>query len=158
MIPTLEIEKIIQQSNYGEYDQYHDWTPSYTLPQKAEFLKQMLSNWNITETDAQKLVIQFTRTLVKESGSSCLDITNILVSYFHLPEITGMINEFLFSGIFCRDLLISFKNTHLRQDEVLLKIDKYYKERKFIEKKREVNLKELYHDINNLLSELENNN
>jgi hypothetical protein len=154
IVTTREVIKIIQQGEYGEYDQFHDWSPSYTLQNKADLLENMLNNWDKTEPEGRKLIIQFIRILIKESGSSALVITNKLVPYAQLPEVIRVVNEFLFSGLFCQDLLVSMKNYQVRQEDWLKKIRNISTERKFIEKKREINHKDLYRKINELILEL----
>jgi hypothetical protein len=97
-VTSGELEKIIQHTQYGEYDQYHDWSPSYTLQDKASFLDNMLQNWTKTTPDGKKLILQFIRTLITESGNDTQIIANALVRYTQFPEIFNMANKLLKSG------------------------------------------------------------
>lgn len=152
IVTAQEVAKIIQQSAYGEYDQYHDWSPSYTLQNKADLLENMLKCWDTTEEKGRKLIVQYVRTLIKESGGGVSIITDKLLNFGGHSEIVKIVDEFLNSGVFSHALLSSMKNYHLRQDDWLLRIRAITAERKFIDNKRKV--KNLYKEIQGLILEL----
>lgn len=93
---TVEAVKIIiQNTEYGEYDQYHDWTPSYNLNDKINFLAQMLDNWNYTDDEGKILIAQFCKKLLNESGINNLLVLDKLYCYTQIPTIDNVIKEFI---------------------------------------------------------------
>jgi hypothetical protein len=152
-VTAREVSEAIRQCEYGEYDQNHEWSPSYSLQDKAKVLGSMLDNWDRTEPEGRKVVIQFIRMLAQEAGNYAQAFTDTLVIHAGVPEVVNAVNEFLVSGTFSHDLLVSMKNHGVRQEEWVRRIGELAVARKFV-KNRFVNMKRLYKNIQELLGEL----
>lgn len=88
IVTSQELTKLIEHYTvYGEYDEYHEWSLFYSLKDKLNFLDAMLKNRDNTEPLGKKIILQRIRDLIKEAGSNEENITNILTSYIHIPEI-----------------------------------------------------------------------
>jgi hypothetical protein len=83
-----KITQTVQQIlHYGEYDEMHDRSPSYTLEDRCNFLDKMLQNRDDTEPAGQKVILQFIRTFLQEHKHDPQSITQILSSHTHIPEV-----------------------------------------------------------------------
>ena len=152
IVTAQEVEAIIDHTKYGEYDQYHEWNPSFSVEDKAVYLDKMMADWNRTEQGGKELIIQFIKTLLKDSGNNSVDVANILVRYAGIPEITRLVNGLLSSGYLCNIILIAMKNNQVRHEEWLNKIREVYTSKKFSEKQKM--RKYYYQNIQDLLAEL----
>lgn len=150
-VTVHEIDIIIKQSEQGDYDQYHEWSPSYSLEDKANLLFNMLNNWNYSTEDAKKLIIDFTKKLIHDSGTSSYIVTDKLVLFAQLNEIKTAVEEFLYSGIFCCNLLTSMKNHSVILSDWIEKIKSIYNDRKFSESNRDLKRHEVYEKIEKLI-------
>ncbi|HCL56318.1 MAG TPA: hypothetical protein DHW82_04835 [Spirochaetia bacterium] len=92
-ITAQAVQKIIDQTKYGEYDQYHEWSPSYSLSDKTVFLENMLKDWERTEEEGKKLILQFAKDLLKEAGKWNSVIIEKLERYSQIPEIKEIYNH-----------------------------------------------------------------
>lgn len=154
-VTAVELGKLMEHLlEYGEYDQYHDWSLYYTLRNKTDALAKMLENWEITEIEGRKLILQFIHTLIKDAGGNTQCITDTLITYAHLPEVNSIITASIDSIFFSLSLLISMKQFQIKSDEWIVKICDFSAGRKFTEKKKNKNIVELYQKIQELILEL----
>jgi len=154
MVTTQEVTRLIDMTEAGEYDSYHEWSPSYDLQAKAEVLGRLMADWDTTESDGRKLILEFTRKLNKEWMDSALPITEIVVRYVHLPEVVSMVHkEFLLSGRFCHQLLVSMKAHQVRQEDWQARIRLLAAEKRFSESKKILKACKTYEGIDELLAE-----
>jgi len=155
MVTAQEVTTQINMTEAGEYDSYHEWSPSYDLQAKAGVLEGMMANWDSTEPEARLLILDFLRKLNKDWIDSALPITEVVVRHIHVPEITALVlKEFLYSGRFCHQLLISMKAHGVRQEEWTEKIRLLAAENKFSESKKILKRCKVYEGIQELLAEL----
>jgi hypothetical protein len=153
IVTAAELAKIIEHySVYGEYDEYHEWSLYYSFQDKAGLLEKLLIDWERTEADGQKLILQFTRTLIKEFLYGPSLLAEILVRSIRLAGIVEAVSGSLVSGVFAHALLVAMKNHQVRQEDWLAKIRELTAGRKFSERQRD--LKDLYPKIQELVEEL----
>ena len=153
-VTLQEVMQIIDSTKQGEYDALHEWSPCYTGSDKVRFLDQIMNDWDITEAEGRKVIIQFIREIAKETREVSNVLTDSLVKYAKLPEIIQVVGEFLNSGLFCYNLLLSMKNYHVEQNDWLTAIRTNSDETKFIERKKDLKRLNLYQVINDLIKEV----
>ena len=154
-VTAQEVAGLIDMTEAGEYDSYHEWSPSFDLKGKADVLEGLMANWEVTEPEGRRRILEFARKLNKEWIDSAEPITNIVARYAHLPEVVNLVlNEFLMSGRFCLQLLLSMKDNRIKQDDWLSKIGTLAAEGKFIESKKILKRCDVYEGIAELLSEM----
>ena len=154
-VTAQEVKTSIDMTAWGEYGADHDWSPSFTLQDKLDALEKLMKNWEHTEPEGKEQIIQFIRALNKEWFDSAHGMTNVVARYSHLPEVVSVVlNECLWSGRFCHDLLVSMKEHRVKQEDWLSRIKMNTAERKFIEKKKVLKRENLYEKIEKLLSEI----
>jgi len=152
---TQEVTALIDMTAGGEYGADHDWSPSFTLQDKVDVLERLMKNWENTEPEGKKQIIQFIRMLNKEWFDSAHGIANVVAQYSQQPEVVSVVlKECLVSGRFCHALLVSMKEHQVKQEDWLLKIKTNTAERKFIEKKKVLNRDHIYENIDKLLAEI----
>lgn len=145
---------MIDMTEMGEYDSYHEWSPSFDLKAKAEVLDNVLKDWATTDSEGRKAILGFFRKLNKEWLDSALPLTEIAVRYAYLPEIVSIVSkECLGSGRFCHQLLVSMKFHHLDQEGWRSRIRILAAERKFVESKKILRSCKTYEGIEKLLEE-----
>jgi len=93
-ITAQAVEKIIQHTGYGEYDQNHEWSPSFSLSDKTGFLENMLKDWERTEEAGKKMILQFAKDLLKEAGRWNSAVMEKLERYSQIPEIKEIHNHY----------------------------------------------------------------
>lgn len=153
MVGVQEVSRLIDMTEAGDYDSYHEWSPSFDLPAKAEVLGTLLASWGATEPEGQRLILQFARKLNRDWRYSAEPITDIMVRYAGLPEVSAMVlDEFLSSGRFCHYLLLSMRAQHVSQERWLSRIKALATERKFTESKRILRSCKVYEGIEALLA------
>ena len=154
-VTAHDLTRRIQHMQYGEYDQYHDWSPCFSFKDKVDLLNAMLTEWNITETDGKKLIVQFARSLIVMCRWEALLIADMLISYARIPEIADVVSGHLTYGVFSLAVLESMKTQHLRNEVWLVAIKQLCVNKKFIKKRKEAPQPDLYRKINLLLIELQ---
>ncbi|HCM25382.1 MAG: hypothetical protein A2Z99_03325 [Treponema sp. GWB1_62_6] len=154
VVTVHEVTRLIDMTEAGDYDSYHEWSPSFDQQAKAGVLDGLMANWDTTEPDGKYLILGFARKLNLEWRDSAKPIVDVLVRHARLPEVAGMVlKEFLMSGRFCRQLLISMKEQNFMQEEWIRRIGSLAAEKKFVESEKILKAGRVYEGIGKLLSE-----
>ena len=152
MATVQEVAGLIDMTEAGDYDSYHEWSPSFDLQGKANVLEKLMTNWDMTEPDGKTLILGFIRKLNKEWNDSAQPITDIVVRHVHLPEVVALVSkEFLVSGRFCHFLLISMEKHRVGQEEWVSKIRTLAAGKKFSESKKILKRCNVYEGIDTQL-------
>jgi hypothetical protein len=154
MVTLAAVTRAIDATAAGGYDEYHEWSPSYSLADKSAVLGRLLADWRRTEQDGQAVIMAFVRTLLKEGASYPEPLAAVLVTHAYLPEVVGVVKGALPIPAFARDLLLSMKAQQIRQEEWLATLRDLAAGKKFIRNKTKTLMKALYRDIEALLAEL----
>ena len=154
MATAQDVARLIDMTEAGDYDSYHEWSPSFDLKAKADVLAGMMLNWETTEPEGRKLILEFLRKLNKSWMDSAKPVTDIVARYAGLPEIVRIVHdEFLTSGRFCHYLLISMIELHVTQENWLSKIGALAAGKRFTESKKLLRACKVYEGIENLLAD-----
>ena len=151
---SKKIEETITMTMCGEYDSYHEWSPSYSLADKARYLGEFLQDWEANDAEGRKLVLDFAGSLIKDNRAFAMPVAEQLVAHGHLPDIVQFGLAELVSGRFARELLeavIINQRYHVAWVE---KIQEKCRDRSFIETTRDTSLKKMYAKIESLLAQL----
>ena len=154
-VTAHDLTRRIQHMQYGEYDQDHDWSPCFTFKDKVDLLNAMLAEWDKTELDGKKLIVQFARSLIVSCKWEASVIADMLVSYARIPEIADVVGGHLTYGAFSLAVLESMKAQHFRNEEWLVAIRQFCAAKKFIKKRKEAPEPDLYKKIGLLLTEFQ---
>ena len=151
---SKKIEETITMTMWGEYDSYHEWSPSYSLADKARYLGEFLRDWETTDAEGRKLVLDFARSLIKDNRAFALPVAEQLVANAHLPDIVQFGLAQMASGRFALELLQAMKNSQRTIAAWVDGIREKCTGRDFIETTRDTSLKQLYAKIEGLLAQL----
>jgi hypothetical protein len=154
IVTMAAVTRAIDATAAGGYDEYHEWSPSYSLADKSVVLGRLLADWQRTEQDGQAVIMAFVRTLLKDSASYPEPLTAVLVTHAHLPEVVGIVKSALPFPAFARDLLMAMKAQQIRQEEWLAILRDLAAGKKFIRNKTKTLMKALYKEIEALLAAL----
>lgn len=149
-----EITQIIQLSQWGEYDALHEWSPFYTLKDKTDFLAEMLNDWEKTEPEGKKLILQFIRALIQDASIDLFFLTDKLVFFDDFPEIRTLVKEFLSVQTFCLNILLSLKKHSIRQSEWLEEIEILISQKKWPIPRNTIDRKKIRKQIEALFEEI----
>ena len=59
VVTVHEVTRLIDMTEAGDYDSYHEWSPSFDQQAKAGVLDGLMANWDTTEPDGKYLILGF---------------------------------------------------------------------------------------------------
>jgi hypothetical protein len=91
LVTAEDVATIVGQSRHGSYDQYHDWSPSYSLETKVALLEDLLKAWDKTEPAGHRIILEFARNLIKEATGCEYLVGDMLAAFAHVPGVSQLI-------------------------------------------------------------------
>ncbi len=153
-VSARDVGKKIDATKYGEYDSNHEWNACYGFSDKCAVLASLLDEWDSTEPEGRRLVVQFVRMLAAEMSQVESPLAELLATHAEKPEIVAVTGELLASAWFCLALLDSMKTRGLKQADWLASIRDNWANLKFAKDKRGISVKELYQRVGSMLGDI----
>jgi hypothetical protein len=93
MVTREEVAARIRDTEYGEYDCYHDWTPTCSLEDKARVLGALLDRWDATESGGREEILRFLQALIRESGNGAGVVRERVTPFLRIPEVRRIMEK-----------------------------------------------------------------